>query len=217
MKRLSLIFICFAITSLCTAQEKSSQVINSNYFKPVAAKNEKPAAAKNEKPAAAASADSVNINEMIQKQIASAQQKQTEQKPKPVVQVKQAVKPQVNKAAVKQPETQKSSMSLNLILFAAGSALILFYFVFRKEIAKIGSKKAKLKNNIKLLREERLIVKTKEKKNNIRTRLVEDTVQMSSKEVSVPVIARERNVSQGEILLAARIKSYEMARVCSNK
>ncbi len=209
--RVAFIFIIFIAASvLCSAQQKAGEVISSSYFKPVSAKNAEPVQAKN---------DSVNISELIEKQIAAAHQKELEKKNQPQAAVKKAVaapKPEIKKI-IKEEKTSEASMTLNYILFIVGASGIMFYFMFKNVLFTGRRSNSALKKNIKLLREEKLIVKSKEKKNNPRTKLVEETSQMASKDKDLPQIARERNISQGEILLAARIKSYEMAKVCSIK
>jgi hypothetical protein len=164
--------------------------------------------------------DSININALIQKQIETARENEKKEK---LRNAKKEIKAAVRTAAPAVINTENAQvkeepfLSLNIILFIAGSCCILLYFLYRKYFVRGAKEKSELKRNIKLLREEKLIVKTKEVKNNPRVKLVSDTAQRSSKEMAVSRMAKEMNVSQGEILLAARIKSYEMAKVCSNK
>lgn len=209
MKALILI-VFIAATAVCSAQDKSGNVLSSADFKPVSAPNTAPAQVKN---------DSVNISDMIEKQMALAREKELEKKSAPPAAVKKTVtaaKPEAKKTVIIE-NTKNASVSLNIIIFILGSVLIMFYFIF-KNVLFFGRRSNKaLKKNIKLLREEKLIIKTKEKKKNPRTKLVEETLQLNSKNMELPQIARERNVSQGEIMLAARIKSYEMAKVCSTR
>lgn len=207
MKKTTLIFLfSIVLTFVCSAQQKSNEVMSSSYFKPVAEKK-----------------DSVNISEIIQSQVAAAQLKEVNEKNSVQQVVKPVAKPvakpetkPVAKAVKSSEKLDQASMPVGIFLFVVGSLVIFYFLIFRKKMFERKSKAA-LKNNIKMLREEKLMVRTKERKNNPRPKLVDDTAHMNPKGMVISQMAKELKVSQGEILLAARIKSYEMARVCSSK
>jgi len=205
MKKSLLIITALFLIIPVMAQQTSGGAISSSYFKPVQSQNKTAETLRN---------DSVDAKRGAAGIVAGADKKET------VKNAAQAAAARQGANGGKQENWNKLSdgltLGVNIAVFLLGSAVILI-FVFRGRLFGGKKKNKALKNNIKLLREERLIVKTTGKKNNVRTKLVAETAYLNSAEKGLPQIAKEKNISQGEILLAARIKSYEMAKVCSGK
>lgn len=100
------------------------------------------------------------------------------------------------------------------LLFLGGVALFAFAFVFiRRLIINHAGKAGKnLKNNIRILREEGIKIQEKSSLKSIRSKLINSPVILNNHGKPLAEVAKELNISQGEILLAAKIKSYELAK-----
>lgn len=119
-----------------------------------------------------------------------------------------------NLIMAKKEEAKKASDFLWKFYILGGVTLAAFAFVFiRRLILKRANKPANdLKNNIKTMRAESLIKRDRPQLKLIRSKLVNSPIILNNHGKSLPSVARELNISQGEIILAAKIKSYELAK-----
>ena len=98
------------------------------------------------------------------------------------------------------------------VLFLAFASLLAASVVFirRKKYNRKFAADQTLKNNIKLLREEKVFVKSNNKLSGLRIKLKNSPALYIQSNKGLVKAARELNISQGEILLAAKIKSHEL-------
>jgi hypothetical protein len=124
-----------------------------------------------------------------------------------------------NLLSAKKAETKSSNSFLWKFYLLAGVSLVAFTFVYiRRLLLKRSLKPANdFKNNIKTIRDENLIKRDRPQLKLIRSKLVNSPVILNNHGKSLPTVARELNISQGEIILAAKIKSYELAKNENNK
>jgi len=167
----------------------------------------------------AAAKKNVNINNILQKEIKDARKKEIVEEKQQAKKTLPAAAATAAKVQVKNdiPFYKKYAVPYNVLAFLSGSGLILLFLVIKRLTGGKRKSKSAVTENINLLRQEKLIIRTNDKKSPIRERLVTNAAQMDLKEFAIPQKAKELNLSQGEILLAARIKTYEMAKACSNK
>lgn len=166
--------------------------------------------------------EEVDVASMVDKQIAIAQAKQWENKEKPVVQ-KQALS--------SAPETETKSdwlaaplmqlgvsqeMLTRIEIMFASVMLVFGSVVTRRFVLKHKSKSNHLRSNIQSLRLEKSVVKKETKLKNIRENLLKSSIYLSNTEGSLAQKAKELKIAKGEIILAAKIKSYELS-ICSNE
>jgi len=164
----------------------------------------------------------INVANLVEQQIAIAQAKQWENQEKPVVQ-KQAL----STASATETENgwlASSRLQLGLspemltrieIMFA--SVMLVFgSVVTRRLVLRRRSKSNNLRSNIQSLRLEKSVVKKETKLKNIRENLIKSSIYLSNAEGSLSQKAKELKIAKGEIILAAKIKSYELS-ICSNE
>jgi len=117
-----------------------------------------------------------------------------------------------------QPDFESSSFfSDNLKFFIIiGFSIVIFLVVFirRVKIENQKSVKKKLKENINLIRTEGSIIKDNPELNLARTKLVNQSSDVVVSSVSKK--AKGLKIGKGEIMLAAKIKSYQLAQFSSN-
>lgn len=166
--------------------------------------------------------DEVNVAEMVEKQIAIAQAKQWENKVKPLEQKKTV-------SAASKIETKndwfisaalqlgvRPEMFTKIEIMFASVMLVFGSVVARRLVLKRSGKSNNLKSNIQSLRLEKSIVKKETKLKSIRENLLKSSIHLSNAEGSLTQKAKELKIAKGEIILAAKIKSYELS-ICSNE
>jgi hypothetical protein len=112
-------------------------------------------------------------------------------------------------------ETPKSSSgSLWKLYLIGGVSVIAFSFVFVRRLLQRGPKNQvkTIKNNIRIIREESLVKRDQPQLKALRSKLVNSPVILNNHGKPLAAVAKELNISQGEIILAAKIKSYELAK-----
>lgn len=95
-----------------------------------------------------------------------------------------------------------------------GAALLAFSFVMVRRMLQGRSKKTgkNLKNNIRILREENVVKREQPELKSVRSKLLNSPVILNNHGKPLAEVAKELNIAQGEIILAAKIKSYELAK-----
>lgn len=158
----------------------------------------------------ASASDSVSISELVALQIKSAKEKEEQL-------VSETASVEVDERTEipwKKNESFLSDFNFfsnrYLILGIAGVILFGFVFLRRKAFEKKNKSIKKLKKNIQLIREERALKISNPKMNEIRIALRKNPSSLTNDEVEITKTAKELNISKGEILLAARIKSFEL-------
>jgi hypothetical protein len=130
---------------------------------------------------------------------------------------KEALKKAVNNPIMAKTENH-SDLYWKFVVIG-GFALAAFSFVFFRRFLKNRPTKGekKLKNNIRILREENIFVKEQPELKTLRSKLLNSPVILNNHGKPLSEVARELNISQGEIILAAKIKSYELAKGNNSK
>ena len=191
-------------------------------FSSAAAQNATPTAVPDTSLRSSNGEDEINVANLVEQQIAIAQAKQWENKVQPVVQQK-------NVSSISKNEIESnwfvsfvtwlglSPETLIRIEIILVSALLVFgSVVTRRLVLKRKGNSNKLRSNIQSLRLEKSVVKKETKLKNIRENLLKSSIYLSNAEGSLTQKAKELNIAKGEIILAAKIKSYELS-ICSNE
>lgn len=173
---------------------------------------------------AIAAKDSIDLHELVSKQMAVAMEKQLEEKlnPKPVVAATKAVE---KPGAIKKEKSAQATANpfYNFILaqpwqytaFAFVSVLIIGFVFIRRFILSFTRTSTKaLKKKIGLMREEK-VGGSKENPKLAKTRRVlkENFELLKQTDGQIGKRARQLNLSKGELLLAARLKLYEVGKM----
>lgn len=174
-----------------------------------------------------ASADSISLSGIVASQIAAARQKQLNDSVNtaqvPVVKQEPA-KSELTGIAAGILEKARGFYNANtdLVLKAAfllsvSLAVFIIVFIRRRRLRPKKKFESTLKNNIRKLREEKIEFSINPDLKMMRKNLVQDPSFNFTSHDSISRTARELNISKGELMLAARIKSHEMARSCLSK
>ncbi len=169
-----------------------------------------------------ASKDSIDLHALVDKQIAAAIEKQLQEKlnPMPVVTETKTVAIEKVKPA---PVQANANPFFDFIVtqpwqykaFALISVLILGFVFIRRFILSFTSTSTKaLKKKIGLMREEK-VGGSKENPKLAKTRRVlkENFELLKQNDGQIGKRARQLNLSKGELLLAARLKLYEVGKM----
>ncbi len=160
---------------------------------------------------------SVNISNIVAAQIKQAHKKQLEEQQQKKTAVVQSSNIKPVKAETHSLITlpgffyklSDTGIKVLILVFASIIAASVV-FIRRKKYSKKFAANQTLKNNIKLLREERIFVKQSPKLSNVRNSLGRSPSLYNNGRESILKIAKELNISQGEIYLAAKIKAHEL-------
>ncbi len=171
-----------------------------------------------------ASKDSIDLHALVDKQIAAAIEKQLQEKlnPKPIVVVTNVVE---KPAKIEKGKSAQANANpfFDFIMtqpwqyktFALISVIILGFVFIRRFILSFTRTSTKaLKKKIGLMREER-VGGSKENPKLAKTRRVlkENLELFKQSDGQIGKRARQLNLSKGELLLAARLKLYEVGKM----
>ncbi len=169
-------------------------------------------------------AESVNIKKMVAAEIEQAHKKMLEEQsiPKTVktqnVKIKKAGTIEQSVIALPGILYTFSSAGIKVVILAFASIIAALVIVLRrKKSSKIFRTRQALKNNIKLLREEKIFIKQNNKLSGIRFKLKNSPTLYGHSKEGLLKAAKSLNISQGEILLAAKIKSHELDKTWLTK
>jgi len=165
--------------------------------------------------------EELSVADMVEKQIALAQAKQWSNRQESAKQ--KVVEPLSIKSKINNDWFASLSTQFNLseeMVTRIGIILLSSMFVFgsvvtRRLVLKHKSRSNNLRSNIQSLRLEKSIVKKETKLKSIRENLLKSSINLNSGEGSLAQKAKELKIAKGEIMLAAKIKSYELS-ICSN-
>ena len=172
--------------------------------------------------------DSINIRQMVEEQISAVKTRQLEEakKSENIVEKKSETSLKGKEengsglfytsevSTLEKIKTAFSSLEvMNNKFSILGFATILIFSVViirRKILSRQKVNKNSLKENIKLLREEKAVKKFNPKLTGIRNSLIHDSSTFANPKAGISKIAKELNIAKGEILLAAKLKSHEL-------
>ena len=179
-----------------------------------------------------AAPDSVDIRQMVEEQISAIKIRQLEEakKSENITEKKSGEKSETSLTSkdenrsdlfytslVSTLERIKTSLLsldvLNNKFSILGFATILIFSVViirRKILSRQKDNKNSLKENIRLLREEKAVKKLNPKLTDVRNSLIRDSLTFANPKAGISKIAKELNIAKGEILLAAKLKSHEL-------
>ncbi len=163
----------------------------------------------------------ISVAEMVEKQIALAQAKQWANRQEPSKQKavkKVSIKNQANSdwlASIASQVKLSPEMVTRIGIILLSSMFVFGSVVTRRLVLSRKSKLNNLRSNIQSLRLEKAIVKKETKLKNVRENLLKSSINLNNAEGSLAQKAKELKIAKGEIMLAAKIKSYELS-ICSN-
>ncbi|QQS35501.1 MAG: hypothetical protein IPM56_14795 [Ignavibacteriales bacterium] len=188
------------------------------------------------------SGDSINISEIVSRQIESALLKQTladqidsvkidstslsvsDQKSEetdsavviPAANLNNNIKVEFNTSGItKNIKKEESGIDYRVTVLSAAVLLAAGVVSFRRIRINRKSGFKNLKQNINLLREEKIIKSADKKLSRLRTALKKSADTMGDLEKSVSSTAKNLNIAKGELMLAAKIKSFELSKSCT--
>ena len=156
--------------------------------------------------------DSLNLQSIVQKQIETAKLKNSI----PVIlnTAEESTTP-VKKTIVVKSNPVNTSTSVSSewtykgIIMFIGTAAVFVWLGFRRRKRNKILKTNSLKENIKLMREEKFIKEIDPKLKDIRTKLILTSVVLNEDKI-INAAARKSQIGKEEIILASRIRSREM-------
>ncbi len=170
--------------------------------------------------------DSVDVSKLVQKQIEAARMKEES-----ILKSENENKVDLNKqenieiatipvsaAVINKPANNKivefiNSFSIEVKIFFTFSLLIVLIVSFRRILIRFKKKiKNSLKHRIAMIREEKVIIKKDRIKTRARKSLKKDKLIERLSESGINSKARELSISKGEILLAARLKTFSYGK-----
>ncbi len=155
--------------------------------------------------------DSVCISDLVQQQIKNAIEKQSVQTTTDINVTAQA---EINQPVNKEIPGFFSSLPLHIKIFFALSIVILLAISFRRTILAFKKRASQtLKNKITMLREEKVVVKTNPKLEDARKKLRNSKSIFDASEKHISKAAKELNIAKGELLLASRLKLFEIGKM----
>jgi len=166
----------------------------------------------------AVSSDSVNIKEMVLKQIEAAKEKSSISAAVIVKtpEVKLGVPADAQQSSVEENRIIHvlNNMPLHIKLFLSLSAIILLAIVFRRVLLSFGKKTTTtIKDKIALLREEKVGSKENPKLKASREQLMNSKILFDATDKEISRAAKDLKIAKGEFLLAARLKLFEVGKI----
>ena len=169
-------------------------------------------------------ADSINISQMVAAQIEQARRKQLAEKSQPKAAETKTLPDNTTQTTANFPSNLPVALNISFgtmmkisIMGVASVMAVLIIFIRRKRFNKTFRTKRSFKDNIKLLREEKIIAKKYPKLSDVRNKLGNSPSIYNYSKEGISKAARELNISQGEIMLAAKIKAHELSKTWSTK
>ncbi len=154
--------------------------------------------------------NNVNVSRIVQQQIKNARQKQNNDRIKILP---QKSKENILESSISYFEGMNTTiLKLIFLLFSSVAAASVVVVKRKKQNEKLSPEK-QLKNNIYLIRKEQLIKDENKKLKKVRLKLRKETDFNETEEYKITSKAKNLNISKGELLLAARIKLHEEARM----
>lgn len=121
----------------------------------------------------------------------------------------------IKKNKVKSAEIESSNGIIAKLILLASASAIMFLFVFIRRIKMVKTDGSnELKKNVKLMREEKVIWLNDPKLKKTRVRIGRDKIKFNTDKVAQ--LARQLNISKGELQLAARLRQTAPGNVKKN-
>ncbi len=160
----------------------------------------------------AASADSVNLQEIVRQQIEAAKLKNSAAEQSEVYKASGPV--ELLPVQTEANNNIFSKIPLQRLIFLTGSVLIISALVLRRTLISLKQKSSKeLKTNIAALREEKVAIRRNLKLSDIRKKLRGRKSIFDASDTQISKLAKQLKVSKGELLLASRLKLFEIGKM----
>lgn len=164
------------------------------------------------------SRDSILVSDLVQEQINKAKAKQSEQIP---AASNNFIEKRVNVQTIRETVSYENKLvwffanqPLQIKIFSALVLIILFALIFRRTILHFKRRAARaLKKKIEMLRSEKVVSKNNPKLQIVRKKLRSNKLIFDPSEKQISRTAKEMNVAKGELLLAARLKLFEIGKM----
>ena len=162
--------------------------------------------------------DTIRISDLVQQQIEKAKEKRSAELQATANIIEEIlVTPAIVKEVPKSSTSIKEfvgSMPLHIRIFILISILIMIFVISRRIVVVFQRKSLRiLKEKIRLLREEKVRSKENPKLKRFRKELKERRLILNYSEKHITKVARDLNIAKGELLLAARLKLFEVGKI----
>lgn len=163
--------------------------------------------------------DSIRVSDLVQQQINKAKAKQSEQNP---VAYNNFIEDKLNVQAISETASYENnklvgffeSQPLQIKIFSVIALIITFALIFRRTILHLKRRAARaLKKKIEMLRSEKVVSETDPKLQVARKKLRNNKSIFDTSEKQISRTAKEMNIAKGELLLAARLKLFEIGKM----
>ncbi len=162
--------------------------------------------------------DTIKIAELVQQQIEAARMKQTTNAASVSNFAEKRIEIQVQ-SVITAPQVRAWSdhffnAPLHLKIFSLTSIAILLFVFIRRAVLRLNKKrKLTIKQKIAMIREEKVVPRINYKIKKTRKYLKDKHWVFNSSEKHLSKAAKELNIAKGEVLLAARLKLFEVGKM----
>ncbi len=160
--------------------------------------------------------DTVCISDLVQQQINKAIEKQSQQIVHAVSEAKINFVPKVVVAPTANDPIRNfvNALPIHIQIFIAASFLIILSLLVHRAVLVVKRRSSRtLKNKISSLREEKIVTKENPKLKGERIKLKNRNSIFNVSEGHISKLAKELNIAKGELLLASRLKQYEIGKM----
>jgi len=162
--------------------------------------------------------DTLKISELVEKQIQSAREKQLQSRLSndhsisPLISVQK--KSNIEQVHIVSGNSIIQNQPLHIQLFWLCSIAVILFVLIRRVVFVIKRKsKQAFKHKIQLLREEKITSSPITKLQNSRRTLRNSDLVLKGSEKHISRTAKDLNISKGELVLAARLKLFEVGKL----
>ncbi|WKZ70152.1 MAG: hypothetical protein QY331_02640 [Melioribacteraceae bacterium] len=151
--------------------------------------------------------NSVNVREIVQKQIEEAKKKEAKAVkhiPASMKPVKMVEKPVIN------IQTTDYTLIGKIVVLGLSATIILSVVAIRRRKLRSHTSSSDLKTNIQLMRQEKFIKPIDPKLKKLRTNLCLNSKYLNNSESDITNAARKYNIAKTELLLAARLRNQTL-------
>lgn len=163
-----------------------------------------------------AAQDTICISDLVQQQIIKAREKQSQ----PIIPYVSEAKTNIVPQVVATPTLNNSVLNyvktfpIHIQLFVSISFLILIVLLIHRGILVIKRRSSRaLKDKISILREEKVIAKVNPKLNDERKNLKNRMSVFNASEKHISDLAKKLNIAKGELILASRLKLFQIGKM----
>lgn len=160
--------------------------------------------------------DTIRISDLVQQQINKALEKQSGQIVPAVSTAEINLVPKVVAAPTVYEAIRNyaENLPVHIQIFITTSFLVLLGLLIRRAVLAVNRRSSRiLKNKISSIREEKVFVKENLKLTGERIKLKNRKTILNVSESHLSKLAKELKIAKGELLLASRLKHYEIGKM----